>query len=246
MTVITLSRQMGSHAEEIAVALAESMGMRLISAETIDEAARKAGVPDMALEELEDEGERGLVDQMLKALRTMPAVPFPAPVGASTTLPEQLAAQEGELSGLAIPFAGLFSPTVPPVSASLHRYLRMVGMVIRGLAQQGTVLIAGRGGQVILRNFPNTLHVLIVAPQQYRVKVLMARFGLDKRTAENRLRASDRARADYLRRYHDVNWLDPNQYHLVINTGWVPISKAIELITCAAQPVPQAGDKETS
>jgi cytidylate kinase len=251
MTVITISRQLGSHGEEIATAVAEALGLRLIDADTIHRAARRAGVPQMALAELRHEGEHGLATQVLKALRTMPILQNPYPVSPQAPAPEEskrtapdtvpsLAPSGGEaepgyssLPGLALPFTGLFSPTAPPISASLEEYVRMVGLVIRGLAREGNVLIIGRGGQVLLRDHPRALHVQIVAPLTCRVKVVMGREGLNKRAAQNRVRASDRARFDYVRRYHDADWLDPSLYHLVINTGRVPVTTAVDLIIAA-------------
>ena len=140
------------------------------------------------------------------------------------------------------PFGGLFSPTVPPISASLEGYVRMVGLVIRGLAHEGDVLILGRGGQMLLKNHPTALHVQTVAPFAQRVEVVAARYGLSARAAQQRVRASDRARADYLRRYHDVDWLDPTHYHLVLNTASLPAPAAVQLIISAEQAVDLAGN----
>ncbi len=75
----------------------------------------------------------------------------------------------------------------------------------------------------------------------------MASQGLSKREAQSRVRDSDRARSDYLRRYYDVDWLDPTLYHLTINTGRIPISTAVELIVTAQQalsPSPNQKDKD--
>jgi len=228
MTVVTISRQIGSHGEEIAAGVAQALGLRLVDAETINQAAERAGVPEVALAEWKHEGERSLANQVLKALRAMPStVPFAVPSTGEGKV------SRAEASGLAIPFVGLFSPMAPPISASLENYVRMVDLVIRGLAHEGDVLIVGRGGQILLRKHPDALHVQLVAPQVYRLQVLMDRYGLDKRAAQHRLRASDRARFDYLRRYHDADWLDPTLYHLVLNTGRVSISTAIDLIVAA-------------
>jgi cytidylate kinase len=240
MTVITISRQLGSHGEEIAAGLAQALGLRLIDAGTINQAAQRAGVPQMALAEMEHEGERGLASQVLKALRAMPStVPFAVPPSGEEGIAHT------DQSSLTIPFAGLFSPLAPPISASLESYVRMVGLVIRGLAHEGNVLIVGRGGQVLLRNHPRAVHAQIVAPLAYRTKVIMDRQGLEKRAAQNRVRASDRARFDYLRRYHDADWLDPTLYHLVINSARVSIPTAIELVI-ALQQATLAHPKEKS
>jgi cytidylate kinase len=252
MTVITISRQLGSHGEDLAIKVAGALDLRLIDADTIHRAAQRAGVPQMALEELRHEGERGLANQVLKALRTMPSLqnPYPAQIQPSgvkgsaapgsdvaSSLPSAGETKSGypALPSLALPFTGLFSPTVPPISASLEEYVRMVGLVIRGLAREGNVLIIGRGGQALLKSHPSALHVQIVAPLNYRIKVVMARENLNQRAAQNRVRASDRARFDYVRRYHDVDWLDSSLYHLVLNTGRVPMTIAVELIITAAR-----------
>ncbi len=243
MTVITVSRQLGSHGEEIAIQVARALDLRLIDAETINQAAQRAGVPRIALAELEHEGERGLANQVLKALRTMPnlrsASSFP---GAQSGAGDRTYL---ETSTVTIPFTGLFSPAVPPISASLEGYVRMVGLVIRGLAHEGKVLILGRGGQVLLRNHPGALHVQTVAPQAYRVEVVMTRFGLSRRDARNRVRASDRARFDYLRRYHDADWLDPTLYDLVINASRLPIAVAVDLIIATQRTTAQLAATES-
>lgn len=242
MTVITLSRELGSHGDEIAVRVAQELSLRLIDAETINRAAQQAGVPRTALVELEQEGERGLANQVLKALRTMPGLRSAAPFSVSPASEEDTAAPG--LSTVTFPFAGLFSPTVPPLSASLEGYVRMVGLVVRGLAHEGNVLLLGRGGQVLLKDHAGALHIQTVAPVAYRVQVLMTRHALGRRDAQNRVRASDRARFDYLRRYHDVDWLDPTLYHLVINTARVPVATTINLIIDARQAIEQAAGRD--
>jgi cytidylate kinase len=244
MTVITLSRQLGSSGEEIATLVAQELGLRLIDAATINEAALRAGVPRVALAEMEHEGERGLANQVLKALRTMPSLGG-GPSGAGLPVSAEGATGRG-LSTITFPFIGLFSPTVPPISASLEGYVRMVGLVIRGLAHEGNLLILGRGGQVLLRNHPGALHVQTVAPRSHRVQVVTTRYGLDPRDAQNRVRASDRSRSDYLRRYHGADWLDPTLYHLVINSGRVPVAVAVDLIIAAQRALRHPTHDETN
>jgi len=235
MTVITISRQLGSLGGEIASTVAEELGLRLIDAEMINRAAEKAGVPRIALAELETEGERGLASQVLKALRTMPLLPSSGSRPASLATSGEVSSRR--FSTTTFPFTGLFSPTVPPISASVEGYVRMVGLVIRGLAHEGNVLILGRGGQMLLKNHPAALHIQTVAPFAQRVEAVASRYGLSEREAQQRVRASDRARGDYLRRYHDVDWLDPTLYHLVVNTASLPAPAIVNLIITAQKAV---------
>jgi len=237
MTIITISRQLGSLGGDIASSVAQELGLRLIDAETINRAAERAGVPRIALAELETEGGRGLAGQVLKAMRAMPWLPSTGSRPASEATADDVASTR--TSTTTFPFGGLFSPTAPPISASLEGYVRMVGLVIRGLAHEGNVLIVGRGGQILLEDYPGALHVQTVAPLAKRVEVVMSRYRLSERDAQQRVRASDRARFDYLRRYHDVNWLDATLYHLVLNTASLPAPATVKLIVAAQQAVDQ-------
>jgi cytidylate kinase len=224
MTIVTISRQLGSGGNKIAAGVAEAMSLRFIDREMINRAAHEAGVPKIALQEMEYEGQRTLVEQVLDILRQMPATPNP---------PET--AQREAATPLSVHFGGIFSPTLRPMSTAMNDYVRMVGMVIRDLAREGRVIIVGRGSQVLLKDHPAALHVQIIAPFWHRVKKIMEREGLERRAAVSRVRTSDRARADYLRRYHNVHWLDPQLYDLVINTARMPVEVAVKLIVGASR-----------
>ncbi|NIO70290.1 MAG: hypothetical protein GTN71_15010 [Anaerolineae bacterium] len=224
MTIVTISRQLGSGGNKIAAGVAEAMSLRFIDREMINRAAHEAGVPKIALQEMEYEGQRTLVEQVLDILRQMPATPNP---------PET--AQREAATPLSVHFGGIFSPTLRPMSTAMNDYVRMVGMVIRDLAREGRVIIVGRGSQVLLKDHPAALHVQIIAPFWHRVKKIMEREDLERRAAVSRVRTSDRARADYLRRYHNVHWLDPQLYDLVINTAKVPVEVAVRLIVEASR-----------
>jgi cytidylate kinase len=60
MSVITLSRQVGSGGDSVAVAVAERLHLRLIGRDIINQAARQAGVPQVALAEIDELGLLGL------------------------------------------------------------------------------------------------------------------------------------------------------------------------------------------
>lgn len=60
MTVITLSRQIGSGGDEVAVMVADRLRLRLIGRDIINQASRQAGVPEVALAEIDELGLLGL------------------------------------------------------------------------------------------------------------------------------------------------------------------------------------------
>ena len=227
MGVITVSRQLGSQGCAIASEVAERLGYRLVDREIIHRAARKAGVPQIALQEIAYDGRRDVADRILQAVNALPPVPSTA-----ETWRREMEAPTKQ------PFGGFFSPAVPSFAVTLKDYVEMVGIIVRDLAAQGDVVVAGRGGQSLLRGTPNVLHVQIVAPVEQRVAVVAAREGIAEDEALSKVRASDEARKDYLRRYHGVLWLDPLLYDLVINTLKVPASLAATTIVDAYRQLP--------
>jgi cytidylate kinase len=119
----------------------------------------------------------------------------------------------------------------------MEAYVRTMEAVIRDLAAASDVCILGRAGQVILRDRPDTLHVQIVAPLEKRIETVMKREGLSRAKAMERVLNSDRMRHEYLRRYYEVEWLDPCLYDLVINMGRVSFDTAVDLIVRAVADI---------
>ncbi len=60
MPIITLSRELGSRGDDVAVAVAGQLGLRLIGRELINQAARQAGVPEVALAAIDELGLLGV------------------------------------------------------------------------------------------------------------------------------------------------------------------------------------------
>jgi len=223
VTVITLSRELGSGGDRIATLVAERLGLGLVDRERLHRAALAAGVSEAALIELEYSAEQTLVAQILKSLRSVPPTPIEERERMAFVPP------------LTSPLAGIFSPVLPPAGIAIAELVKMLNQVIEERAKEGNVLFLGQGTQVLLREHPGALHVRIVAPLECRIAKIQEREGLDKAEALRKIRASDRARAEYVRRFHNARWDDPGLYHLVINTGFVPTSAAVELIVTASQ-----------
>jgi cytidylate kinase len=60
MPVITLSRELGSWGDDVAIAVADRLGLRLVGRELINRAARAAGAPEVALAEIDELGLLGV------------------------------------------------------------------------------------------------------------------------------------------------------------------------------------------
>src|SRR5512137_1686512 len=60
MPIITLSRELGSRGDDTAVAVAEKLKLRLVGRDLLNQAARQAGVPEVALAEIDELGLLGV------------------------------------------------------------------------------------------------------------------------------------------------------------------------------------------
>jgi len=115
-------------------------------------------------------------------------------------------------------------------SAETRRYTTSIRATVYALSAQGRVVLMGRGGTVLLRDVSHALRVRIMAPMATRVARLVKEGALDPGAAEYAIKQSDRERAARMRYLYDVNWTDPDLYHLTLNTGALSPEMAVEVL----------------
>lgn len=183
VSVITISRQMGSLGQAVAQAVSARLGFRLVGRELINQAAIRAGTPEVALAAIDELGLLGLC----------------------------------------------------PSPQACQAYRQAVQQIMQELAQQGSVVILGRAGQVILATHPQAMHVLVVASQPTRIARLAIAQNITLAAAQAQVEASDRFRHAYLKKYYQARWDDLNHYDLVVNTAHMTADGAAEIVAAAAQ-----------
>jgi cytidylate kinase len=115
-------------------------------------------------------------------------------------------------------------------------YARIVKETMERFAQEGNAVIVGRGGQMVLRDWPTALHVHLYAPLEVRMQRLRERLNISELEAKRRLSTSDEQKRLYIRNAHkNANWRDPKHYHLMINTGYITPETAAEMIIQSAK-----------
>lgn len=243
--VITVSRQLGSRGSYIATAVAKKLNLRYIDREILNRAAEMAGFPDESMVEELEKRERipNFLERIIDSMNTMPAIPTIA----SATLREGYAYDE-QVAALILQENLSRDEALHHLTEQQRRveagaaYGELIRRVILEYAQTGNVIITGRGGQVVLKDFANALHVRIHTPEELRILRLTERLGLDQKEAERQIHQADKERVRYMKHFYDAKWDDPDLYHLVINTGKVPADLATQIICDTAQrlarPVP--------
>ena len=126
-----------------------------------------------------------------------------------------------------------------PSTKARRSYHEAIQSVMEEAANKGNIVIIGRAGQVILRDFPDVLHVKVIAPAALRAARIANKLNISIEAANAQVSASDRARRNYLQRYYDARWDDPELYDIIVNTQRLSPDQAACLICQAmAQCIP--------
>jgi len=217
MCVITLSRSYGSGGDEIALRLAERLGYTLFDKRIIDQTAADVGLSEEEVVDFSEENHRvtSFFERLFERTPVFGQSGFWGEEFSGVYLPEQVRMSEDTMMAL-----------VQKAVLSAHR--------------MGGMIIVGRGGQVILKDETDVLHLRIDAPMEERIQRVKEQLKevahaysatIDaRREAQDRILERDRASADYLKRYYNVDWNDPMLYHMMINTGRISIAKAVDIV----------------
>ncbi len=109
-------------------------------------------------------------------------------------------------------------------------YLELIRSFILDMAQDDNLVVLGRGGQFLFRNFPEAFHVRVVGSREQRILRVMEKSELGRREAISTIAHSDRERAGYIRYLYGRDWSDPSLYYLTINTDKISFDVAIDMI----------------
>jgi cytidylate kinase len=124
-------------------------------------------------------------------------------------------------------------------------YARVVRETMEEYAREGNAVIVGRGGQMILQNWPSVLHVRLYADLEVRVQRLVERLEISEKEAQQRIERSDEQKRQYIRHVRqNASWKNLKYYHLAINTAHISPKIAAQIIVLAARDVDRAQAEE--
>lgn len=210
MAAITISREYGSGGGEIAARLAHQLGWQLVDHAIISRTARELEVQETEVEKHDEdyiENDRpGILDRIL----------------------ERLTPSASMTGGGGI----IMRPSAPGETLAYQETMRDI---ITAAATSRNVVIVGRGGQVLLADKRDVLHVRVVAPLEQRVAYVVRREGLNPEDARKRVQAKDQARTRYMQTQFHLQHEDPHLYDLVINTAVLSLDSTVDQIRLALE-----------
>lgn len=110
------------------------------------------------------------------------------------------------------------------------RYIIFLKKVLLDLAEQGNVVLLGRGGQFILPDKPDTYKIFLAADWDDRVKFLEKRYKLPNNKAVELVNREEKKRIGFLSKIDKRHPNDPSAYDICINTSRVSLERAEEMI----------------
>ena len=212
MAVVTISREAGSGGDEVARRVSRILGYRYLDKTLMARVAREQGISESEVVDYSEDNyrRRGLLASLLSRSAGIPAVTAIRATARDTGTRDRWTLDEQSAVGL-------------------------VAFAVQELAKRGNVVIVGRGGQAILRDSPGVVHVRIVAAVFDRVQRLVETEGLTHEAAVRSVGERDRAAAQYLRRFHDIDWSDPMLYDMTLNVSRLGEERSTGLIVAAAR-----------
>ena len=109
-------------------------------------------------------------------------------------------------------------------------YTDMLSHVIHKIAAEDNAIILGRGGQYMLKDRPDTYHVLLVADLDYRVDHVGKRFELTRRQALLAVAMEDKRRVNLYRKLGRADYDQPDQYHFVFNMRRAGVRQVVDML----------------
>ena len=211
MRAITISREYGSGGGEIAARLARRLGWQLINHAVIEQTARELEVYETEVEKYDEEYVESTLSRIQNRIQQFAPKAFITSAGGPSIY------------------------TSPPRAAETGAYQDTMRQIITAAANTGHAVIVGRGGQVLLADKRDVLHIRVVAPLELRVAYVARREGPDLDAARRRVQAKDRARTRYMKTQYHCQHEDPHLYDLVIDTAVLDLDSAVDLICLAVE-----------
>jgi cytidylate kinase len=137
---------------------------------------------------------------------------------------------------LALGSPEIVSPALSaPLPPTEERLLEVTERVIDDAIARGPVVLVGRGAQAYLAQRADALHVFCYAPRPSLIARVVEREQVSPEEAARQVDETNKRREQYVRRYWHRSWLSPENYHLCVNTDWLGVDGAADLIVQVAR-----------
>ncbi len=111
-----------------------------------------------------------------------------------------------------------------------RNYYETTKRLVEQSFEAGDVIILDWGGQCILRNKPNTLHVRLMKEPELKIKEVMKAQNLAYKPAKELIEREEGDLRAYIKEYFNEDWNNAHLYDLIIDMGRTSVEQAVDLI----------------
>lgn len=188
--VITISREVGSGGHTVGSMLAKKLDVRFCDKQLLESLEKQFDLSAGEIEKLKGKKKNWLADFASHV------VPMPS----------------AQALGLDPEYTDEFQVMVTP-----DEIFKAEVEILRGFAQMGSCVIAGRSGFFVFKDHPNKLNVFITASLPHRLDRVMNKQSVSEEKALTIIKELDRARENYIQRFAGVSRYDVRNYDLVLS-----------------------------
>ena len=138
-------------------------------------------------------------------------------------------------SALAVASPEILPPPTEQLPPSEERLAQVTRRIIEEAMARGNAVLVGRGAQSVLGRRADVLHVFCYAPRDALARRVAERRGIPIAEAEKMVDEINKQRDQYVRTTFKRAWKAHENYHLCVNTEWLGIEGAANLVVAAAR-----------
>lgn len=116
-----------------------------------------------------------------------------------------------------------------------EKYIAYIQAALTASVRKDNVVYHGLAGHFLLKGVSHVLKVRIIAPMDYRVKVIMKRDEVSKEEAQRILMKDDEERHAWSRKLYGIDQTDSSLYDLVLNIHKISVDNAVDIICGVAE-----------
>ncbi len=102
--------------------------------------------------------------------------------------------------------------------------------IIRRLAKKESCIIVGRCSDYVLKDNKNVIKVFVYNSQEDKINRVTKYFNINKKDALKQVKQINKQRANYYKHYTDQDWGKLENYDICINSDYLGIDAAVELL----------------
>ena len=200
--VITINRELGSGGRTVGRKLAERLGVPFYDKSLLQQLKKKYGLNTQEIERLKGQKHNWWAE-FKRSIMMMPNYVAPQVLPDYSNMPDFLITDD------------IFKAETE---------------ILKGIAADGSCVIAGRSGFYIFRDHPNHLSILIQASMKHRIERVMQKQNTTAEEAKAIIKKVDESRENYVKKYTGSSRYDTRNYDLVINADDHSEDEIVEMI----------------